>query len=150
MVGRKLFATRQRRRGPRIEIIPMVDVMFLLLVFYILSSLALHKQQGIPVNLPQAQNTESASVPEDFVITITSAGEYYLDKQRVSGDHFSRELQSWAARLPGGVDSAQKVNVVLNAELTAQHQYVVTAMDELRQLGVSNFTISTEPARGRK
>ena len=81
--------------------------MFLLLVFYILSSLALHKQQGIPVNLPQAKSGDSAAVSEDFVITITATGDYYLDKQRVSGQHFEQELQAWAARLPGGADSAQ-------------------------------------------
>lgn len=150
MAGSKLFPARKKRRTPRIEIIPMVDVMFLLLVFYILSSLALHNQKGINVNLPPAASGDPAAVTDDFVISVTPDGQFFLNKDKVEEARFSAALQAWATGLPGGIEAAKKVNVIINADSTAQHRYVVEAMDELRKLGVLNFTISTEPVRAKK
>ena len=67
---RSLFAKKRQKRKPKIEIIPMVDVMFLLLVFYILGSIGLTIERGIPVSLPDAISGE-ASVVEETKITIT-------------------------------------------------------------------------------
>ena len=69
---RKMFPALGKRRSPKVEIIPMVDVMFLLLVFYILSSLALHKQRGIAVDLPQAQSGVAAAEKDEMVLSIIS------------------------------------------------------------------------------
>lgn len=142
----KLFPARRARRTPRIEIIPMVDVMFLLLVFYILSSLALHNQRGIPINLPAAQSGDPAPNPQEIIVTIRPTGEFYLNKERVEADKLGDALGAWAAAFPGGIDAARKLNVILNADLSAQHRHVVLAMDQLRKLGFNNFVISTEPS----
>lgn len=145
-MAKKLFTPRKKRRSPRIEIIPMVDVMFLLLVFYILSSLALHSERGIAVNLPSAASGDPPAPTQELVVTITPTGDYFLNKDKVA-DKLSDALVGWEKSLPGGEEAAQKVNVTLNADLTAQHKYVVAAMDELRKLGISNFTISTSPSK---
>jgi biopolymer transport protein ExbD len=145
----RLQLTRKRKRTPRVEIIPMVDVMFLLLVFYILSSLALHTQKGIPVSLPGAASGETASAPEDFVITITRSGDYFLNKIKVPSGGLASALKQWSDSLPGGPDAFKKSNVVLNADMKVEHHYVVEAMDQLRRLGINNFMISTDPERVR-
>jgi biopolymer transport protein ExbD len=138
---------RKHKRTPRIEIIPMVDVMFLLLVFYILSSLALHHQRGIAVSLPMADSSDPGGANEDFVLSISATGDFFLDKTKVPSAKLGDALNQWAHSLPGGVESAKKTSVVLNADLKTEHRYVVQAMDELRKLGINNFVISTEPSR---
>jgi biopolymer transport protein ExbD len=136
----KLFPTRQKKRMPRIEIIPMVDVMFLLLVFYILSSLAMHHHRGIPVNLPSAASAESAAPNLEIILTVKPTGEYFLNEKAVS----LAELEAALSELPGGLAAARRTNVVLNADLSAQHRYVVEALDQLRKLGINDFVIATE------
>lgn len=136
----ELFKGRKRRRSPRIEIIPMVDVMFLLLVFYILSSLALHKDRGIPVSLPAASSGEAGSALEELTLTITAKGEYYLNKDRVELAELGGRLEG----LPGGLESVRKRPLVLNADLAVQHRSVVDAINELRKLGIQDFVIAVE------
>jgi biopolymer transport protein ExbD len=135
-----LFPTRKKKRSPRIEIIPMVDVMFLLLVFYILSSLALHHHLGIPVNLPAATSSEPVAPRQDIVLTVKPDGRYFLNKEEVQLAELGRAVEA----LPGGLESARRTNIVLNADLTSQHRYVVAALDELRKLGLNDFVIATE------
>lgn len=136
----KLFPARKKKRTPRIEIIPMVDVMFLLLVFYILSSLALKHPMGIPVNLPAADSSEAAGSQQPIVLTVRPDGRYFLNKDEVSLAGLGGAVEA----LPGGLAAARKTNIVLNADLTSQHRYVVAALDELRKLGLNDFLIATE------
>ncbi len=136
----KLFPGRTRKRTPRIEIIPMVDVMFLLLVFYILSSLAMHKDRGIPVNLPSAISGEAGQPQQDLILTVTREGKYFLNKDPVE----IAELASRLEAMPGGVVGVRQRPVVLNADLSAQHRYVVRAIDELRKLEIHDFVIAIE------
>ena len=136
----RLFPTRQKKRMPRIEIIPMVDVMFLLLVFYILSSLAMHHHRGIPVNLPAATSSAAAAANLEIILTVRPTGEYFINQRAVK----LSELEEALAALPGGLVAARRTNVVLNADLSAQHRYVVEALDELRKLGINDFVIATE------
>ena len=144
----KLFPGRRRKRTPRIEIIPMVDVMFLLLVFYILSSLALTAQRGIPVQLPQAGSGQPGSAAsQEVVVTITPEGEFYLNKERVESTKLGESLLALAATRPGGMDAIRKGSLVLNADLSVQHRLVVSAMDQLRAVGVENFGIATDPKK---
>lgn len=137
----KLFPGRSRKKSPKIEIIPMVDVMFLLLVFYVLSSLALHHHHGVPVSLPAASTSEASNAEQELVISIKSGGEFFLNRQPVR----AQDLGQAIAALPGGLERARKIPVVINADLSAQHRYVMQAMDELRKVDLNDFVLSTEP-----
>ena len=145
------MATRRRnmfpvgkRRTPKVEIIPMVDVMFLLLVFYILSSLALHKQRGIAVDLPYAQSGVAAAEKEEMVLSIKANGDFFLNKDAVTAEALRGALHRWLLTQPGGLESAEKTDIVLNVDAQAQHKHVVRAMDELRKEGLTHFVISTQ------
>lgn len=140
MATKALLNQEKKRRTPRIEIIPMVDVMFLLLVFYILSSLALHKPKGIAVDLPNAKTGDSPSVSQDLTVTITADGSYYLDKEKVPEGRLDESLK---LKCGGSAGRTSSINVVINADQATPHHYVVAAMDSLRNLGVTNFSIST-------
>lgn len=125
----------------------MVDVMFLLLVFYILSSLALTAQRGIPVQLPQAGSGQPGAATQELVVTITPAGDFYLNKEKVDPTKLGEAVTALAATSPGGMEAVRKGSLVLNADLSVQHRLVVSAMDQLRAVGVENFGIATDPKR---
>lgn len=140
----KIFNQR-RRRKPKVEIIPMVDVMVLLLVFYILSSVALSHQHAIPVHLPRAATGDGAQ-QEEVAVSITADGKFYLNKTEVDPDELGPAVERLARDYPGGMEAIKQGNLVLNADLSTTHRLVVKAMDELRQVGIERFAIATERA----
>ena len=147
-MGRSLFGAKAKaKRKPRIEIIPMVDVMFLLLVFYILSTIAMTTERGIPVSLPSADSGESTRVDETTV-TINARGEVFLNQDPVPLSELGFALKTRAAGLPGGLDHLRQSYVVLNIDMSVPHRSVVSVMDQLRELGISNFSIATDEAKG--
>ena len=145
-MARSLFTAR-KKRTPRIEIIPMVDVMFLLLVFYILSTIAMTVERGIPVSLPSAQSSESTKV-EETTITVNAKGEVYLNRDPVELDSLGTAVESLAAGQPGGLAHLREGYVVLNIDMNAPYRTMVRVMDQLRLLGISNFSIATEEQSG--
>lgn len=140
---RSLFGGDKGKRKPKIEIIPMVDVMFLLLVFYILSTIALTVGFGIPVALPEASSGETALV-EETVVTITAGGEVYLNKEQVQLSGLGQALLLKAGEMDGGIEALREGYVVLNVDMDVPHRSVVQAMNQLREVGISNFSIATE------
>ncbi len=140
----KRFARPRKKRSPRIEIIPMVDVMFLLLVFYVLSSLAMSQNKGIQVALPAAATGQASAVPQMVVITVDAQGQVFLLQDKVEVSELATRVQELAATRPGGMEALQTDGVVLNADQTSQMKQTVTVMDQLRQVGVYNFSISTQ------
>ena len=139
----KLTGERRVRKA-RIEIIPMIDVMLLLLVFYILSTIAMGHLEGIPVDLPQAATGEAAPTT-DITVTISKEGSFFLNTQAIAPDGIKAALDGLAASVPGGMETLHKREVVINADLSVAHRLVVSAMDQLRDAGFTEFSISTDP-----
>ncbi|GMU57225.1 MAG: hypothetical protein AMXMBFR33_63710 [Candidatus Xenobia bacterium] len=140
----KLFGERRRKRPSRLEIIPMIDVMFLLLVFYILSTAALVHQQAIPVDLPGANTGEAGKEVPEVTVTVTRAGEIYLNKDRVAPGGLAQAVQQMARTHPEGMRGLQEHGVILNADMQVMHKQVVEVMDTLRGLGIVRFAIATD------
>ena len=140
----ELFPETNKRRSPRIEIIPMVDVMFLLLVFYILSSLALHANRGLPVNLPGSTTSQGGEANPEVVLTITSKGEYFLNHEKVEAAQLTAKITEMGNSRPGGMEAMRADSVTLNADMDTAHRHVVYAMDQLRRAGMNNFVIATQ------
>ena len=138
------FTRRPKRKSPRIEIIPMVDVMFLLLVFYVLSSLALSQHKGIEVRLPSAETAASSASLQQIVITVNAQGEVYLMTQKVPVAELGAKLEELCETRPGGLEAVKTEGVILNADQTSQMRETVSVMDQMRQIGVYNFSISTQ------
>ncbi|MBN9413859.1 MAG: biopolymer transporter ExbD [Candidatus Eremiobacteraeota bacterium] len=138
------FARPRKKKSPRIEIIPMVDVMFLLLVFYVLSSLAMSQNKGIQVALPAASTGQASAVPQMVVVTVDSQGQVFLLQEKVEVSELAAKVQELAASRSGGLEALQKDGIVLNADQTSQMKQTVAVMDQLRQVGVYNFSISTQ------
>lgn len=146
-MAKKSLFTPRKKRTPKIEIIPMVDVMFLLLVFYILSTIAMTVERGIPVSLPPAQSAESTKV-EETTITVNAQGEVYLNRERVELSSLGSAVEALAETHPGGLQHLRDGYVVLNIDMNAPYRSMVRVMDQLRLLGISNFSIATEEQSG--
>lgn len=140
---RSLFGRKKAKRKPRLEIIPMIDVMFLLLVFYILSSIGLTVERGIPVSLPNAVSGEATAV-EETMVTIKPDGKVFLNHDEVALEELGEAVEKLASELPGGLKHLQDGYVVINADMEVSHRVVVKVMDQLRQVSITNFSIATE------
>src|SRR6201986_2586837 len=88
---RRGFKGRREPKRTKIEIIPMIDTMFFLLVFFMLSSLALTRLNGLPVNLPRASTAPKQGATE-LTITVDKNRQLYVNKDRVSGAELPQRL----------------------------------------------------------
>ena len=133
----KLRALRQRRRG-RIEIIPMIDVMFFLLATFMLASLSLQNLHSLAVNLPRGQAAPMAAT-RSITLTVTREGEILLDQTAVTLDTLGAALRP---RLdPAGSD------VVVAVDSAAPSGIVVQAMLAARGAGAEHFLFAVAPPR---
>ncbi len=128
-----------KRRGPieeaEVIVIPMIDVMMFLLFFFMVSSLAMVVQSGLPVNLPKASTSNEHST-QNVTITIMRDNRVFLNTTPTTLVDLKAGLES----LKVGPDNL----VIINADRHVEHGLVVTAMDEARKAGVSRFAIATD------
>jgi biopolymer transport protein ExbD len=134
----RLRSFLSKPRKARIELIPMIDTMVFLLVFFMIASLAMSKQKGMPVALPAAESAPKATwTDRAVVITETAEGEIYLDKQQTSRDELTSLLSTRLKSKPNLV-------VVINADEGLKHREVVWLMDEARKAGAVHMAIATD------
>ena len=123
----------------RIEIIPMIDVIFFLLVFFMISTLSMTINRGLPVNLPTAASSQK-DLRENLSLTLMQDGTIFLNKEPIS-------LQDLGHRVKIALAAEPELMVILNADGEVRHQSVVEAMDELRLAGVARLAIAVKPNR---
>ena len=119
-----------------INILPMIDVIFSILAFFIISSLFLTRSQGLPVDLPTAQTAE----PEQSVqlnITIEPDGKMFLDRQPI-------ELNQLKDALTQKINPNSESVVIINADEKVEHGTVVKVMDRLRQVPGAKMAIAAD------
>ena len=124
------------RRRPRIEIIPLIDIMFFLLATFVMVSLSMIKNRGIPVQLPAAS---SAIRPERHLyatITVTERGDLYLDKKPV-------DLKTLTFLLTRMKSDAADLQVFIQGDERAPLGSVTGVLDEVRLLGITKVAIQT-------
>jgi biopolymer transport protein ExbD len=132
---------RLQRKGnlkkARIEIIPMIDTIFFLLVFFMISTLSMARFTGVQVNLPKAA---SGSQPptETIVISLTKDGQIFFNKSQTSLDSLWESLRDELMKNP-------ELLVVINADDDVQHGKVVEIMDQARQTGATKLSIAVQP-----
>ena len=128
---------RRSLKKARIEIIPMIDTIFFLLVFFMISTLSMAQYRGMPVNLPKAASGRQAPA-ESAAITIDKQARLFLNKQAVDkadlGDLLRRQLAKNADLL-----------VVINADDGVEHGHVEEVMDIARSANVARMAIAVKP-----
>lgn len=126
-------------RKARIEIIPMIDTMFFLLVFFMVATLSMTVQQGLSVNLPHAV-TARDEVRQIVTLTLTKEGKLYFNKEPVSSpEEAASRLALWKET------STEAAVVVINADRSVEHGNVVALMDVIRRTGVTRMAIAANP-----
>ncbi|NEO26377.1 MAG: biopolymer transporter ExbD [Kamptonema sp. SIO4C4] len=117
-----------------INIVPMIDVIFSILAFFIISSLQLTKSQGLPVNLPSAQTAENQPGTE-ITLTIEADGAIALNKDPI-------ELEELSPVIQGMVTPSNPSLVIIKADEVVDHGQVVEVMDILRQIDGAKLAIA--------
>jgi biopolymer transport protein ExbD len=121
------------RKPARIEIIPMIDVMMFLLVFFVLISLNSLPSRGVKVALPYAADAAHLDVPKRITLTLTAEGEVYLDGMRISLNDLSDQLQQ--------LERANKLTVIIAGDQSAKLQPLVSVLDALKRAGIGSASI---------
>ena len=131
-----LFWHEEPRRKARIEIIPMIDVMMFLLVFFVLISLHVIPALGVKTQLPSTSKPEKLDVRTHAVVTVTKAGQIQLD----GVDYSLPGLQAALIKLK---QSGKDVDVVVNSDRDASVQQLVDVMDTVKAAGISSVAIAS-------
>ena len=124
---------------PQIMIIPMIDIIFFLLVFFMMSMLSMVVQKGIPLNLPAAATAE-INLTENIPVSITADGVIYYEQEKVSLEELENRL--WT-RQQGGADIA----VIMRGDAAVDYGNVVQVMDMVKNIGITKVFIATESPR---
>jgi biopolymer transport protein ExbD len=133
MRKRVKISRRKAIEEPEIIVIPMIDVMMFLLFFFMVASLAMAVQAGLPVNLPKA-STGKNEPTETVTITLKPDGEVFLNTSRTTMDKLEAGLEA--------MHVTTKNLVTLNSDKSVPYGTVVTAMDEARKAGITSFALA--------
>ena len=118
-----------------INLLPMIDVIFSILAFFIISTLFLSRSQGLPVNLPSAQTAEPKQTAQ-INLTIKTDGDMFLDRQPI-------QLGELKGALTKKIAPNSESLVIINADEKVEHGKVVKVMDRLRQVPGAKMAIAT-------
>ena len=129
-------SSKSRRVDVVVEMTPLIDVVFLLLIFFMITTTFINSP-GIEVELPKANSSDSAAGDEDLVVAIDEEGRIIFQHRQVSLD----ELQ---ADLEGMTEKKQKSTIIVQADTKTQHGIVVQVMDAAKQAGFSRLAVATQ------
>lgn len=125
------------KKKARIEIIPLIDVIFFLLATFVLFTLSLNKSSGLPVTLPSVGTSEPRDPAGTVTITVTQEGTLAWDKDPITLDEFLTRLETY--KQAAGADARILINGDENA-FFSQARYV---FDEVRKKGIQKVLIET-------
>ncbi|MCG7898067.1 MAG: biopolymer transporter ExbD [Candidatus Thiodiazotropha lotti] len=130
------FRTKARK-SPEVDITPLIDVVFLLLIFFMVSTTFEHESQ-ILIELPEATGEEIQREKQQLDITINIAGTFFVDQREV----VNTEMETLKMAISKAIGDRGNIPVIINADARTPHQSVMTAMDAASQLGLTKMTFS--------
>jgi biopolymer transport protein ExbD len=137
------FATPRRDGGDLLDLTPLIDVVFLLLIFFMVSTTFIREPGGIRVDLPHSDTQEFIQEGEEVVVKISDEGTIYVDDVPVSEDALKIELQRAVKKDPG-------TTVIIKADRSVEHGEVVRVMDLAKRIGLVKMAVATEGTRERR
>lgn len=121
----------------RIEIIPMIDVMMFLLVFFVLISINVIPALGVKTKLPSSSQSQDLKAVKNAIVTLAKSGEVQLDGKAV-------EVAELAGRIKSQASAQQKVNVIVNGDAGVEMQRLIDVMDALKEGGLESISIAAK------
>lgn len=127
------------KQDPEVNLTPLIDVVFLLLIFFMVST-TFTRESEISVDLPEADADPVEVVVQPIDLTIDMKGRFYVNQQKV----VNRQLATLKKALALAMDGKTDMPLVISADANTPHQAVVTAMDAARQLGIAKLSLATK------
>ncbi len=131
-------------RGPkraRIEIIPLIDIIFFLLATFIMVSLSMTKNEGVKVALPTAGSStpleNKEEVEKAITLSVTDKGDVFYNKEKITLAQLPMKLQTFKS-------ASKDPKVIINGDAGADFKNVVTVLDEVRKIGIAKVGINTD------
>lgn len=121
---------------PKLMIIPMIDIIFFLLVFFMMSMLSMVVQKSVPINLPSSQ-TAKVDIQKKVPITVTADGSIYIEQTKTTIDGMIKYLQIEQGK-------GTEMTVVLRGDKAAQYGTFVQVLDTLKQMKITKIAIATD------
>jgi len=125
-----------------VNITPLIDVVFLLLIFFMVSTTFKHESE-ITINLPESSSKSPPKENNIIEIAIDAKGTYFIDKRQV----VNTQLETVKRALSKVAGDRKKPVILISADAQTPHQSVIVAMDAARQLGFVNLSIATRQNR---
>lgn len=130
-----------KKKGARIEIIPLIDIIFFLLATFIMVSISMTKNQGVQVSLPVASTSakldDNQEMEKAATLSVNDKGEVFFNKEKVTMAQLPLRLQNFKS-------ASKDPKVILNSDANADFKYVVAVLDEVRKIGISKVGINTD------
>jgi biopolymer transport protein ExbD len=125
----------------RIEIIPLIDIIFFLLATFIMVSLSMTKNQGVQVALPTAKTAASLGDQKEMdkavTLSVTAKGDVFYNKEKITIAQLPMKLQTLKT-------TSKDPKVVINGDAGVDFKNVVSVLDEVRKMGIAKVQINTD------
>jgi biopolymer transport protein ExbD len=128
--------SRKKREAPRVDLTPMVDVVFLLLIFFMISTTFV-ETPGISVKLPESSSQQRKQEVKEVKVYLSKDGRIFLGEQEVEQAELRRRLKAYGGR-------TKTMTFLLLADKEALHGKVVALMDLAKETGFDKLAIATE------
>lgn len=129
------------KKRARIEIIPLIDIIFFLLATFIMVSLSMTKNQGVQVALPTAGSATALADQQEMekavTLSVTDKGDVFYNKEKITMAQLPMKLQTFKS-------TSKDPKVIINGDASADFKNVVAVLDEVRKTGIAKVGINTD------
>jgi len=141
------FRRHRRREESGVDLTPLIDVVFLLLIFFMVSTTFI-RETRLSIDLPEASGEPGETVAEAIQITVDARGDYAVNDRLLLRSDLETLLRALQEVL--GERVAAEQHVVITADADASHQSVVRAMDAAGKAGLAHLSIMTRQPEGEE
>lgn len=135
---------RQAGEEVSVDLTPLIDVVFLLLIFFMVST-TFTKESHLEIDLPQSSSEPAKSAAKEIEVIISAKGEFSINERALVNNQ-EETLKKAVQKLSGG---DTKVPFIITADAKTSHEYVVRVMDVAGQLGFVQLSITTQRSKSK-
>ena len=132
---------RGKRKKARLDIIPLIDIIFFLLATFVMVSLSMTKNQGVQVAVPTASSAQplgdNSELEKAVTLSVNEKGEIFFNKDKITLAQLPIKLQIYKT-------ASKDPKVIINSDATADFKHVVGVLDEVRKTGIAKVGINTD------
>lgn len=131
-----------RREEPGLDLIPLIDVVFMLLIFFMVTT-TFNRDSGLEIQLPTADAEQTEPKTDRIEITIDAEGRYYVNQQAL----INTQLDTLKRAIEQTAGEHRDAPLIISADARTPHQAVVSAMEAAAQLGFVRITFATQQVK---